>query len=259
VNSHLGIVGVSPEGAALFFQQLTRWSARLRSPDDQPRFSLHAEPLSLYLDCIRRNDWHGVDRLLRRSAELLHRCGAQLCICPDNVVQHAIQMAEVGSPIPWLTMTDLVAEAVARDGRKRVGIIGTKLVANSSTYQTHLGLRGIRVTTPTPDDAETLEQIIFGELLYGQIRPESRIEVLRIISTLADHQCEGVILACSEAPLLVTRDNSPLPVYDAADILAEAAVRRSLPPQIPAGAAQVHTTLDALTQPPPTGSAQSGR
>lgn len=227
-GSHLGIVGVSPEGAALFYQQVTRWAARLRGPNDQPRITVHNEPLSLYLDAIRRNDWHAVDRLLRRSADLLARCGASVCMSPDNVVQHAIQMAEVGSPIPWLGMTDLVAEAVARDGRKKVGIIGTKLVTNSSTYQTYLGLRGIHVESPGTDQAETLEQIIFGELIYGDIRPESRLEVLQMIARFAGCGCEGVILACSEAPLLVTRENSPLPVYDAADILAEAAVRRTL-------------------------------
>lgn len=228
--SHIGIVGVSPEGAAVFYQQLTRQAARLLSPNDQPRISVHNEPLHLYLDAIRRNDWHAVDRLLRRSAELLARCGAQFCVSPDNAVQHAVQMAEVGSPIPWLPMTDLVACTVAAEGRKTVGIIGTKLVTTSSTYQTHLGLKGVQVLGPENGEEDTLDQIIFGELIYGEIRPESRLTVLQIIAGMARRGCEAVILACSEAPLLVTRENSPLPVYDAADILAEAAARRAVTP-----------------------------
>lgn len=227
MTSHIGIVGVSPEGAAVFYQQLTRQAARVLGPAQQPRISVHNEPLQAYLDAIRRNDWHGVDRLLRRSAELLSRCGAQFCICPDNAVQHAVQMAEVGSPIPWVGMTDLVAEAVASDRRSCVGIIGTKLVTSASTYQTHLGLRGVHVLAPEPEESETLDQIIFGELIYGQIRPESRLAALHIIANFAHRGCEGVILACSEAPLLVTQENSPLPVYDAADILAESAARRA--------------------------------
>jgi aspartate racemase len=226
VPSHIGVVGVSPEGAAVFYQQLSRQASHLLPPDDQPRISVHNEPLHLYLDAIRRNDWHSVDRLLRRSAELLARCGAQFCVCPDNAVQHGVQMAEVGSPIPWLTMTELVAAAVAADGRRCVGIIGTKLITSSSTYQTHLGLKGIQVLAPEPGEEETLEQIIYGELLYGEIRPESRMAVIQIITEMARRGCEGVILACSEAPLLVTRENSPIPVYDSGDILAEAAVRR---------------------------------
>lgn len=223
---HIGIVGVSPEGAAVFYQQLTRQASRVLGPDGQPRVSVHNEPLHLYLEAIRRGDWHAVDRLLRRSAELLARCGATLCVCPDNAVQHAVQMAEVGSPIPWLTMGELVAKAVCADGKKTVGLIGTKLITNSSTYQTHLGLKGVQVLGPEAGEDDTLDQIIFGELLYGQIRPESRLAVLQIIAGMARRGCDGVILACSEAPMLVTRENSPLPVYDSADILAEAAVRR---------------------------------
>lgn len=228
MTTHIGIVGVSPEGAAVFYQQLARQAARLLGPTDQPRLSVHNEPLHLYLDAIRRNDWHAVDRLLRRSADILARCGAQFCISPDNAVQHGVQMAEVGSPIPWLTMCDLVAASVCSDGRKTVGIIGTKLVTNSSTYQSHLGLRGVQVLVPDPGEDALMDEIIFGELIYGEIRPESRLAVLRIIAGMARRGCEGVILACSEAPLLVTRENSPLPVYDAADILAEAAIRRGV-------------------------------
>ncbi len=228
MNHHVGIVGVSPEGAAVFYQQLTRHAGRLLGPTEQPRISVHNEPLYLYLDAIRRGDWHAVDRLLRRSADLLARCGAQFCMAPDNAVQHAVQMAEVNSPIPWLTMADLVAATVAGEGRKTVGLIGTKLITTASTYQTHLGLKGVQVLPPQNGEDDLLEEIIFGELIYGQIRPESRLAVLQIIAGMAHRGCEAVILACSEAPLLVTRENSPLPVYDAADILAEAAIRRVL-------------------------------
>lgn len=228
MTHHIGIIGVSPEGAAVFFRQIVRHAGRLRAPNDQPRFSVHNEPLSTYLDAIRKDDWLSVGKLLRRSAELLARCGAQFCLTPDNVVQHAVQLAEVGSPIPWLTMTDLVAEAVARDQRQRVGIIGTSLVMMSSTYQTHLGLRGIKVTPPTDSEARLLDEVIYGELLYGHIRPESQAAVLHMIANMASQGCQGVILASSEAPLIITPENCPLPIYDAADILAEAAVRKTL-------------------------------
>lgn len=228
MSSHIGIVGCSPEGAALFYRQITRQAARLLPPNEQPRISVHNEPLEAYISAIRRDDWHAVGRLLRRSAELLSRCGAEFCLTPDNAVQHAVQLAEVGSPIPWLTMTELVAEAISADARRVIGIIGTKLVMSSSTYQTHLGLRGIQVLAPQEDAAETLDQIIFGELIYGEIRPESRLAVLSTIQDLARKGCEGVILASSEVPLLITRENCPLPVYDSADILAEASVRRTI-------------------------------
>lgn len=234
---HIGIVGVSPEGAALFYRQLMRTVLSMRGPETALRVSLHAEPLAAYLDAIRRDQWEQVGTLLRRSADLLHRCGVDFCLTPDHAVQHGVQLAAVGSPVPWVTPTDLVADAVAADGRKTVGILGTKLVMHSSTYQTPLGMRGVALLAPDESDAEALEQIIFGELLSGQIRAESRYLVSRTIESLAARGCEAIILALSEGSMLVSQDSgmgdgvghSALPVYDASALLAEACVRRALP------------------------------
>lgn len=226
MSRHIGIAAVSPEGAALFYRHISRQASRLLGPHEQPRISIHNEPLALYIDAIHHNDWHTVGRLLRRSADILAGCGAQFAISPDNVVQHAVQLAEVGSPIPWLTMPDLVAQRINADNRKTVGVIGTKKVMTSSTYQVHLGLRGVHVLAPSDAEADTIDEIIYGELIYGTSRPESREFVGQMISHLAGRGCEGVILACSEVPLLVSPESSCLPLYDPAEILAEASVRR---------------------------------
>jgi aspartate racemase len=231
VVKHIGIVAVSPEGAALFYRQVFRQAAHCGVAAEKLRVSLHNEPLPLYIDAMRQNDWHTVGELLRRSATHLHRCGAELCLSPDNAVQHGVQLAESGSPIPWLTMPDLVAKAVESDRRKVVGLIGTKMVTSGSTYQTHLGLRGIQVLAPEPDEADELDRIIFSELIYGEIRQNSQETVLRCIRHLAERGCEGVILGCSEAPLLVTELNCRLPIYDAADILAAGVVRQAVEPR----------------------------
>lgn len=228
MTKHIGIVGVSPEGAALFYREISRQASRLVPPNEQPRISLHNEPLEVYIDAIRRDDWHTVGRLLRKSADLLARCGAEFCLTPDNAVQHAIQLAEVGSPIPWLKMTDLVAQDLVQDGRRMVGVIGTKLVTRSSTYQTPLGMKGIRLLTPNDDEVELLEQVIYGELIFGSARPESQAAILGVIRNLAAAGCEGVILGASEVPLVITPENSALPVYDPAAILAEASIKHAL-------------------------------
>jgi aspartate racemase len=228
VTRHIGIVAVSPEGAAIFYRQIFRQAAHLLEPHQHPRVSLHSEPLAMYIDAVRANDWHAVGDLLRRSAEILARSGADFCLTPDNAVQHGIHLAESGSPIPWITMPEMVALAVEADGRKVVGILGTKMVTTGSTYQTHLGIRGIQVLNPDPDDAEEMDRIIFQELIYGQIHPSSQARVLQMVSRFADRGCQGVILASSEAPLLVTQAISRLPLYDAADILARGAVRAAI-------------------------------
>ncbi len=222
---HLGIVGVSPEGAALFYRQLSRAASHHLPPNVQPVLTLHNEPLSQYIEAIRKDDWHAVGALLRRSAEMLARCGARVCMTPDNIVQHGVYMAEAGSPIPWITMTDLVADAVGSDGRKTVGIIGTKLVTMASTYQTRLGLKGIHVLAPDEREVEMLDEIIFGELIYGTARPESRAAIFSIVHNLCKRGCDGVVVACSELPLVLTQESTQVKLYDAMDILAEGAMK----------------------------------
>lgn len=228
MTKHIGIVAASPEGAALFHRQISRHASEALEPRDHPRITVHNEPLASYVDAIGRDDWHEVGDLLRHSAELLARCGADFCMTPDNAVQHGVHLAEVGSPIPWVTMVDFVAEAMASDGRGVVGLIGTRLVTTGSTYQTTLGLRGVQVLVPAEGEIEDLDRIIFTELVYGRVESKSVECVRDVITRLADRGCEGVILGCSEGRLLVSEGVSPIPVYDTVDLLARGAVRHAM-------------------------------
>ncbi|QOI99456.1 MAG: amino acid racemase [Phycisphaeraceae bacterium] len=225
---HIGVVGASPEGAAIFIRQLARHASRLLPPDQHPVVTLHCERLDDYLQAIHRDDWHAVARLMQRSAGILASCGAQFVVSPEQIVLHAMQLAEAGSPVPWLTSPELLARVIAGRGHTKVGVVGTKMVTRAGAYQTHLGLKGVHVLVPDDDDCETLERVIFGELLYGSCRAESASAVLSVIARLGERGCEGVILGSSEVPMIVSSLNSPLPVYDAADILAEGAIQRSM-------------------------------
>lgn len=225
---HIGIVAISPEGSALCYRDIFRYASRRLGDRGHPVVTLHNAPLAEYVSAALRNDWHAVGEILVSSAKVLAAAGAEFCIVPDNLIQFGIHLTEGRTPIPFLTMTDLVAEAIEADGRKSVGLIGTKLVMLGSTYQTVLGMRGVRVEIPSPAEADDLDAIIFRELLFGIVQTESRERIIRLLKGMADRGCEGVILGCSEAPLVVTAENSPLPVYDATALLAEGAVRCAL-------------------------------
>lgn len=224
---HIGIVAVSPEGSALCYREIFRFAGRLIGDHGHPIVSLHNEPFEDYMAAVLRDDWHRVGELLLRSAKCLAAVGAEFCITPDNVMQHGVELARTHSPIPWLTMTDLVSDQVAADQRKVVGLIGTKMVMFGSTYQTYLGLKGVKVIVPDAKDAETIDAIIFRELVHGTVVESSRQQLLDAIDRMRQRGAEGVVLGCTEAPLLVTSANSPLPVYDTAALLAEGAVRFS--------------------------------
>jgi len=224
---HIGIVAVSPEGSALCYREISRQASRLLGDSGHPRVTLHNEPFELYLEAALKSDWHTVATLLRRSAEVLAAAGAEFCITPDNLMQNAVHLAEVGSKIPWLTMTDAVTSAVAKDGRKQVGLMATRMVTYGSTYQTHLGLKGIHLLLPEEAEAEIIDTIIFRELVHGVVLAESQRILIELISRLATRGCDGVILGYTEAALALSAENTPLPVYDSTSLLAQAALRHS--------------------------------
>lgn len=225
---HLGIVGVSPEGAALFIQELSRRASRVLEPHEHPRITLHNEPLAAYVDSIRADDWHAVAQLLSRSARKLAEAGATFCLTPDQAVQYAIPLAAETSPIPWMSVPELVADAVEQDGISRVGLLGTRWVTQAATYQSLLGMRGVQVHAPEEDDARMLDTIIFGELVYGGLKPESRGRMLEVVSRMLDRGCEGLILGMSEGRLAIDREGVTVPIYDASAILAQRAVEHSM-------------------------------
>jgi len=228
MTKHIGIVGVSPEGASLCYQQLFRHAAVMLEPHMHPIVSVHNIPLAQYVEAVRRDDWRQVANLMRDSAQRLASIGAEFCFTPDNAVQHAVQLAEVSSPIPWLKMTNAVADRIEEDKRATVGVIGTRYVTTGSAYQTDLGVKGIKLVRPNDDDTDLLDSIIFDELVFGIIRKQSQDAMVAIIDRLKVKGCEGVILGCSEAPLMITSDNTDLPIYNASDIMAEQAIRYAM-------------------------------
>lgn len=224
---HIGIVAVSPEGSAFCYRQIGRRASEIEIPEHRPLITLHNRPFSSYVEALNRGDWPAIAQMLSQSASVLAGAGADFCVLPDNVAHHALPMAEATSPIPWLSMIDLVAEAIQSNGCRKVGLIGTKFVTYGSTYQTVLGLRGMHLHVPPEEEANEIDRIIFSEAIYGRVRRESRDKVVAAISGLASRGCEAVILGTTEASLLFAVEESPLPAFDPVELLAEAAIRHA--------------------------------
>lgn len=225
---HIGIVAASPEGSAFCYRKIGRRASEIEDPAQRPMVTLHNRPFSTYVDRLNAGDWEGIAQMLLDSACSLAACGADFCVLPDNALHHALPLAERDSPIPWISMIDMVADSVATSGCKTVGLIGTKIVTLGSTYQTALGLRGMHLLVPRDDEIDCINTVIFAEAIFGQVRPDSKMRVLDAISGLAGRGCDALILGCSEASLLMTVDQSPLPVVDPVELLAEAAVKHAL-------------------------------
>ncbi len=224
---HIGIVAVSAEGAALCYRTICLEGATILGPHDHPEITLHCFPLSRYQRLIDDDRWDAVGELMLESAARLVRCGAQLLICPDNTVHQGLDLIRGRSPAPWIHIAEEVADEARRRGFKRLGILGTRFLMEGSVYPSKLAPLGIDYRVPNVAQRARINQIIYDELVYARFLPESRAYFHDVIRDLGDNGCDGVALACTEIPLLIGPDDSPLPTLDSTRILARAALREA--------------------------------
>jgi aspartate racemase len=162
------------------------------------------------------------------SARRLAAAGADFAICPDNTIHQAFEHAVRSSPIPWLHIAQVVADEAARCGMKRLGVLGTRYLMEGPVYRDALAARAIAMTVPEAPERTELNRIIFKELVKGQVLEASRGRCLEIVGALRSAGCDGVVLGCTELPLIVLPDASPLPPLDSTRLLARAAIRHAI-------------------------------
>jgi aspartate racemase len=231
---HLGILATTPEGAALCFRVFCQQGLDERGQRDRPAVTLDCIALARSLPAWERADHQSVRATLSVSAQRLARAGADFFACPDNTAHVALEQPGPDLALPGLHIAEVVADQAARNGHARVGLLGTKYTMDGPVYPRALAARGIAAEVPVARDRVILHEIILAELVNGLFTERARQEYARIIGRLAARGCDAVGLVCTEIPLLVPPEASPLPVLDSTRLLARAAFdaatgRRALP------------------------------
>lgn len=231
---HLGILAHSAEGAALCFRSFCQEGFRELGPDDHPDVTLDLIALARSMPAWDAGDHDPIRATLAESLRRLAAAGADFFVCPDNTAHLALERPGGDLPLPGLHIVRVVADRAARDGRTRVGVLGTRFTMDGPLYPRELAARGIAAEVPDAADRDTVHRIIFEELVNGVVTEESRRAYVRIIEGLAARGCDAVALVCTEIPLLVPPEASPLPTLDSTRLLARAAFetaagRRALP------------------------------
>jgi aspartate racemase len=228
MSLHIGIVACSTEGAALCYRSISLEGSQILGKHDHPEVSLHSHSLAKYMRCVYAGDWAGVAELMLSSAEKLARAGADFLICPDNTIHQAFDLIEHRSPRPWLHIAREVAKEAQRRQFKRLAVMGTRYLMEGPVYREALKAAGIEHPVPGAEQRERIDQIIMDELVNGQFLPRSLAYYVEVIRSLKDEGCDAVVLGCTEIPLLVTPESSPLPTLDSTRLLARAAVRKAV-------------------------------
>ncbi len=226
---HIGIVACSSPGAALCYRIIcTEGEKYLGRKYAHPEVTLHNYPFSEYVKYIEEGDWGGVARLMIESARKLARVGADFVICPDNTIHVVYDVVVKESPIPWLHIAEEVAKEAVRRGFRRLGILGTKYLMESQVYPSRLSKYGLEYVIPSKEDRFRINEVIFNELVYGVVREESREYLVSVIEDLRRRGCDAVVLGCTELPLIINDEVSPLPTLNSTRLLAIAALKKAV-------------------------------
>ena len=221
---HIGILAHSFEGATLCFRTACLEGVKRLGEHMHPEITMTCSPMALVMDAWERGDNAQLRAFFATEVSKLSAAGADFFVCPDNTAHIALESLGEPFPLPGLHIGEVVAEKALTDGRRKVGILGTKYTMTGPVYPGALGRRGMDWAAPAEADRKTVNDIIFGELCLGEFRDDSRQAYVAIIEKLAAEGCDAVALVCTEIPLLITQDVSPLPILDSTRLLARAAV-----------------------------------
>ncbi len=225
---HIGILACSAEGAALCYRTICSESARAMGPHAHPEISLHGFSLADYTRCLEADDLPGLAEIMLASVEKLAAAGADFVICPDNTIHQAFDLVEPRSALPWLHIADAVAEAALARGLAHLGITGTAWLVESEVYPACLARQGLTCLRPSAEDRALMHRIIIEELVYGRFEAPSIAAFQGVVGRLKAAGCDGVVLGCTEIPLILGDDNAALPCLDSTRLLARAALKRAL-------------------------------
>ena len=225
---HIGIVGCSAEGAALCYRTICTEAPAVLGTHAHPEVSMHTPSLARYVEALDRGDREAVAALMLDSANKLAAIGAELLICPDNTIHQAFDLVAPCSPRPWLHIAQVVAAEAKARGFRKIGVLGTHWLVRSDVYPQALQQAGLEAVRPENEDRDRLGRIIMDELVPGRVLPLSVQAMQHMIQRLARRGCDAVVLGCTELPLALNDDNSPLPTLDSTRLLARAALSRSV-------------------------------
>lgn len=225
---HIGIVGISAAGSALCYKLIVQKAAELfGTPTKHPEITIHNFSFYDYYNSgpDAEKGWAKVHDMILKSIEKLRKTGADFIIIPANTVHYNFGYLENRSPLPIINMVDITVSECIQQKINRPIILGTAFTIQGNLYQDKLLEKGIKPIIPNEKDCNILDNIIANNLIIGEVKNEHTSIIIDIINKT---DCDSVILACTELPLVIGHQQVSMPVIDTTDLLARKAFEMAL-------------------------------
>jgi aspartate racemase len=177
----------------------------------------------------RAGDWEKAGALLADAARALETAGAELLLVCANTMHLVAPAIEAAVRIPLLHVADATGDEIRSAGLKTVGLLGTRFTMEQAFYTERLRERhGLSVLVPGEPERELVHRVIYEELVVGKLLDASRAAYRRVMAGLVERGAQGIVLGCTEIPLLVGPEDASVPLFDTTAIHARRAAEWAL-------------------------------
>jgi aspartate racemase len=227
----IGILGgMSPESTTLYYEHITRNYTTRFGDYGYPEILIYSVNFQKFVDWQHNGQWNEAAREMAKALERLHVAGADFGLIATNTMHIVFEEVQQAVHMPLLSIVEATAEAILGAGLRSVGLLGTVFTMTERFFRGGLERLGITVLVPEPGDQQRVNDVIYQELCRGEIRPSSRRLFLEIIERLRGQGAEGIVLGCTEIPLLVQPRHCDLPLFNTALLHAGKALDFALQP-----------------------------
>ena len=221
----IGLIGgMSWESTTLYYQTMNRAVAERLGGLNSARVVLASVNFAEIAAMQRAGQWAEMAEVLADCARKLESAGADCILIGTNTMHKVAPQVQAAIGVPLLHIADAAAIAIREHGLRKVGLLGTRFTMEQPFYAEHLAQYGIEAVIPNEADRAEVHRIIFDELCQGKMLDYSRHTLLRIADKLAVQGAEGLILGCTELPLLLQQSHTPIALFDTTVLHALAAV-----------------------------------
>lgn len=222
----IGIIGgMSPESTIEYYQHIVHTYTERCGDHAYPEIIIYSVSFEQYIKWPAEGRWDLIIEGLSEAAQRLEAAGAEVILIATNTMHIVFDRVQAAVSVPMLNLLEVVGDAILSKGLDTVGLLGTRYTMEAEElYPEALGRKGIRVVVPEAEGREYVNRVIYEELIRGEIREESRRGYLEIIGKMADRGAQGIILGCTEIPLLVKEEDTDLHLFDTTILHAEAAL-----------------------------------
>ncbi len=225
----IGLIGgITWQSTIMYYEVLNRLAALHQGLSHSARCLIHSVEFSEIARLQKADRWDLLDEIMANAAQSLERGGATQIIICANTMHLSIDAIRSAVSIPVIHIAEATADQIIAKGISKVALLGTKYTMEKDFYKKVLSDRGITTIIPEEEDRNEIHRIIYDELSQGILTPESKAIYIDAINKLIAQGAEGIILGCTEIPLLIKEEDVTVPTFDTTTIHATAAYEKAI-------------------------------